>query len=70
MGYKEDLTGKVFGRLTVIEYVTEYPNKNKRNEAMWRCRCECGNDQVFVRGSSLRNGNTRSCGCYRKEYVG
>ena len=69
MGYRYDLTGQKFGRLTVVGIVTEYPNKNKRNEAMWECLCEYGKT-VFVRGSSLRKGNTKSCGCYRKDIVG
>jgi hypothetical protein len=33
---------------------------------MWNCVCKCGNTSV-VRGTSLRNGSVRSCGCSRKE---
>ncbi len=32
----------------------------------WRCRCRCG-EEVVVSISKLRNGNTRSCGCLRRE---
>ncbi len=32
----------------------------------WHCSCDCGN-WVTVRGTSLRNGDTKSCGCLRKE---
>ena len=39
MGYKIDLTGKTFGRLTVIGVATNYPNKNKRNDTIWECQC-------------------------------
>lgn len=56
-----DETGKVYGRLTVISL-----ENDKRNGAMWRCRCECGNE-VIVRGNQLRRGITKSCGCLRTE---
>jgi hypothetical protein len=32
----------------------------------WRCKCDCGNYKV-ISGKSLRNGETRSCGCYQRE---
>ena len=51
------LTGRVFGRLTVLSLVGM-----SRCGARYRVRCTCG--QTFeVRGTSLTNGNTRSCGC-------
>ncbi len=48
-----------FGRLLVIGYVPE--------EWKWKCRCTCGNIRL-VQGHHLRNGNTKSCGCYRNEF--
>ena len=62
MGKRIDLTGQRFGRLTVIE--RRGSDKNKK--ALWLCKCECGNE-VVVRGVSLTNGNTKSCGCYNSE---
>lgn len=62
MGTFIDMTGQRFGRLTV----TERASNNKHNCVMWLCRCDCGKD-VAVLGSSLRNGSTRSCGCYSAE---
>lgn len=56
-----DITGNRYGRLTVIKRVLI---SDKR--ARWECKCDCGETTV-VRGSSLRNGNTRSCGCLRAE---
>lgn len=53
-----DLTGRRFGRLTVIER----HGSDKRGSALWRCVCDCGNEVVVVSGS-LRSGNTQSCGC-------
>ena len=57
-----DMTGRVIGRLLVIEEC----GRDSRREALWRCRCECGNE-VIVLGSHLRNENTTSCGCYQRE---
>lgn len=54
---KINLEGKVFGRLTVL-----YRNGSKNRNAVWHCRCDCGNE-VDVRSDSLRNGRTNSCGC-------
>ena len=39
---------------------------NGRKSAMWECLCDCGNI-VNVAGSALKNGNTKSCGCYKRE---
>lgn len=57
----EDLTGKVFGLLTVIEKANNIIHRN----AFWRCRCTCGNI-VYVSGTNLRQGYTDSCGCDSK----
>ena len=63
MGKLIDLTGQKFGRLLVIE---RGPIRNKR--IYWKCKCDCGNE-VEVAGQELRRGNTKSCGCLRKELV-
>lgn len=60
-----DLTGQRFGRLTAISPTYE---RGPHREILWRCRCDCGNETV-VRGTTLRNGETRSCGCLRLELV-
>lgn len=51
-----DLTGKVFGNLTVIGI-----NKIERGRAYWTCTCACGRTKA-LRGELLRNGSTLSCG--------
>jgi len=56
-----DLTGKKFGRLTVIERVN-----NRHGKKRWRCRCGCGNELVVIQ-DSLGSGRTRSCGCLQRE---
>src|SRR5262245_36632736 len=61
-----DLTGQRFGRLTVHKMA---PREIwKHNESHWYCECQCGN-KVVVMASSLNSGNTKSCGCLRRELV-
>lgn len=62
MSHIIDLTGQIFGRLTVLQKA----ENNKDNYAWWLCQCNCGN-QCVVKGFSLRKGTTKSCGCLRKE---
>lgn len=66
MGKLIDLTGKKFGRLTVIERDYEKKSGGKTPRVYWKCSCECGNITV-VQSDSLRSGYTTSCGCYGKE---
>ena len=61
-----DLTGRVFGRLQVIERVENKTLSCGRSVHMWMCLCECGNKKI-VSGNALRNGHTKSCGCLHKE---
>ncbi len=58
----KDLTGTIFGRLTVINWVTVTPYPKRR----WRCLCSCGK-ACTVKQENLRQGHTRSCGCLREE---
>ena len=65
----EDLSGKKFGKLTVIKLDhREIRNDGKRNRYFnhWLCQCECGNECIII-GNYLKKGSTISCGCYRKE---
>jgi hypothetical protein len=61
MGSLIDLTGKTFGRLTVLS------KADKRSKyVFWNCKCSCGKE-VIVRGDALRHKNTQSCGCLAEE---
>lgn len=67
---REDLTGRVFGRLTVLQQVEDhiYPNGKKR--AQWLCQCSCNIDsKCVVMGNSLLTNRTKSCGCLNKEKI-
>lgn len=61
---RHDLIGKRFGRLIVVDFAGHIGKNNK--EIAWKCKCDCGAIKV-VRASCLRNGQTRSCGCFQKE---
>lgn len=59
-----DLTGKIFNRLTVLGPDLESKSKNRR----WLCQCQCGTIKS-IQGSNLISGGTQSCGCLHKEKV-
>lgn len=56
------LEGQRFGRLIVMNRV----EPNCYNQTMWRCMCDCGRETI-VRGSRLRAGGVKSCGCLRSD---
>lgn len=62
VGKKLNLIGKRFGRLLVLKESMLH----KRGKIFWECICDCGNKTTVV-GVSLKNGNTKSCGCLCKE---
>jgi hypothetical protein len=59
-----DLTGKKFGSLTVIERA-EKPAHIQSNRPYWSCKCDCG-ETTIIRGSSLLHNETTSCGCAKR----
>ena len=64
---KKDLTGMVFGRLTVLEQAEDYINPNGKHYAQWLCQCNCGSNPKIVKQENLKNGTTKSCGCLHLE---
>lgn len=52
---------ETYGRLTIVGIAT-----TKRGRSGWECLCLCGNTKI-VEGYRLTNGDTRSCGCLRRE---
>ena len=57
--HSKDITNHIFGKLTAIGIVGKY-----HREAVWLCRCECGNE-TWVKLGNLLRGNTMSCGCLK-----
>lgn len=58
---KENLIGKKFNYLTVLEKVE---HKDKRH-SYYLCRCDCGNEKV-IRSDCLKDKRYVSCGCYNR----
>ena len=58
------LKGMKFNRLKVVGYLRSDSN----GKSIWSCICECGKS-VEVRGTALKNGNTKSCGCFLVEHI-
>jgi len=59
-----DKTGGRYGRLVVIER----SGRDKQGRLLWLCKCDCGTEKIIA-GASLHKGNTKSCGCLRKEIL-
>lgn len=66
------MVGRRFGRLLVVKELAPiirdygsgpHPTRN------FLCRCNCGNNAI-VAGGHLRNGHSKSCGCWKKEATG
>lgn len=60
---KINLTGEVYGRLTVI---SDDGSRSNTGRVLWLCECSCGN-RVHVQSQNLKNGRTKSCGCLNEE---
>ena len=57
----KDHTNEKYGRLKVLEFI-----ERKNHKSYWKCKCECGNE-IIIPIIYLRTGDTKSCGCLRKE---
>ena len=67
MGKITEMPGCHFGRLTVVS-ISEAREDRKTKHTFWRCLCSCGKT-VDVDGTKLRNGHTKSCGCYKLDAI-
>ena len=57
----KDLTGQMFGNWKVLEYI---------GNSMWKCECQCENHTIKnIHTYSLRTGNSKSCGCKKRELM-
>lgn len=61
MSHLIDLTGRKFGRWTVLGR-----HIDSRKYCRWRCRCTCGVERVRL-SQPLREGRSRSCGCLSRK---
>lgn len=60
----KDLKGLTFGWLVVLKR----GENTSKGQARWWCRCRCGKTKL-IEGSSLRTGNSTSCGCKRSHTI-
>lgn len=59
----EDLTGRRFGKLSVLKRDDDYISPSGQHLTRWICLCDCGNLASITRSNLLRG--TMSCGCMR-----
>lgn len=62
----EDLTGRTFGRLSVVSLGKTATTPKGRLLKYWTCECLCGNTKDIESGQ-LRQGKAVSCGCVTLE---
>lgn len=55
-----ELANKRFGRLTALHTFI------RNGRRYWHCVCDCGTEKDILQ-QSLKDGESKSCGCYRKE---
>ena len=69
MGKFIDLTGRKFGKLTVIKRTEDYVTPKGHHSVQWICKCDCGNEVIVSSGRLTAKNGTKSCGCFQKETV-
>jgi len=68
MSRLKDLTGRTFGRLTVVGRADPSLLGSGKFDTLWWCQCSCGNEQLVVRSrGSLQTQGDHSCGCHYKD---
>ncbi len=65
--YVDDLTGRKFGKLTVIKRV-ENKKHGKGSYTAWLCQCDCGSEPIEVLAHHLKQGSVTRCGCNDNHY--
>ena len=63
-----DLTGQVFGRLTVLGRSDKRNPRGARTTPMWECKCECGNI-TYKAKDTLTNSDLSMCSKCAAEYA-
>lgn len=65
----QDLTGRTFGRLTVLGRAEDVREGiYNRTRVVFSCACSCGR-VMSVRSHSLTSGRSQSCGCLRVDLL-
>lgn len=61
LGYEKDISGKVYGDLTVLSYCD-----TKSTHSRWLCKCSCGNKEIFSISQLRRRKNLMCSQCMQK----
>lgn len=61
----KDRTNERVGRLTILR-LDRMEKRGRIWKSFWCCRCDCGTECVLP-GANFSSGNTKSCGCLRRE---
>lgn len=61
LGYEKDISGKVYGGLTVLSYCD-----TKGTHSRWLCKCSCGKEEVFSISQLRRRKNLMCSQCVKK----
>ena len=57
----EDLTGRIFGKLTVLYRAEDYIQPSGQHKRMWHCKCECGNECDVYATQLKKEKNSWGC---------
>lgn len=67
---KVNLIGTHCNNLEVIEYagyiIRHFPSRTKIQH-IWRCRCDCGNNDYYIASQYIQTKTAKSCGCTRRK---
>jgi hypothetical protein len=61
-----NISGKKFGRITVLSFSHMYISPKGKRSPFWNCQCTCGVLKK-IKGNSLKTKKTISCGCFNRE---
>jgi len=61
-----DLTGKQFGKLTVVSQ----NGRDPWGQVIWHCKCECGTTKDITSGHLRQKSGYVSCGCTKRDRIG
>lgn len=60
-----DLTGQTFGKLRALRKTDQ---RKGDGSIVWECKCEACGRTCYVKSSSLKSGDRKSCGCLHNQY--
>lgn len=63
-----DYAAQRYGRLRPSAFAFMRETEGGQRKNYWLCKCDCG-EEIIVSVASLQSGDTRSCGCLRREAV-